>query len=335
MEEDGVRLTSYFRERQRVEGGGTPGEALIGLFSRRNVTVSILLRGDHAAASPDDPAVAAVAVDTRVNAEALLGQVAELARPRLVTLERVRLLRGDIEPVRLAEDPGEATELTAYFGRQDRVYQVPAFEAACELLYRRGIACASILPGADGTIHGRRQRAHLLRHDADVPLMLVAVGPGSRIAAVLPELGAMFRHPLMTVKKVQQCKRDGELIGRPRFAPAADAQPGMTARLKLTVYTAEAVRPGGQFADRVIARELRAAGISGASTVRGSWGFHADHAPHGDHFPHRGRHVPVMTTLIGTDEQVTAAFDVIGAISADDCLVTAETVLAADYSAAG
>lgn len=330
MEEDGVRLTSYFRDRQRVEGGGGLGEALIGLFDGRKVAASVLLRGDQQA----DPALAAIAVDAQPNGDALLAQVAGLARPRLVTLEPVRLLHGDIAPVTPEEGPGEATELTAYFWRRDCVYQVPAFEAACELLYRRGIAWASVLPGADGTLHGRRQRAHLLRHDADVPLMLVAVGTGHRIASVLPELGAMFRHPLMTVSKVQQCKRDGEPVGRPRLAAAADAPPGMAARVKLTVCTAEA-RHDGQFADRAIVRGLRAAGVGGATTIRGTWGFHADHAPHGDHFPHRGRHVPAVTTVIAAAEQVTAAFDVIDALTAEGCLVTAATVLAADYSRPG
>ncbi|HET9081882.1 MAG TPA: DUF190 domain-containing protein [Trebonia sp.] len=331
MEEDGVRLTSYVRERRHLEGGGALGEALIGLFDSRNVAASILLHGDQS----EDAALAAIAVGARPDADVLLSQVAALARPCLVILEPVRLLRGDLEPARLDEGPGEVTELTAYFGRRDRVYQVPAFEAACELLYRRGIACASVLAGTDGTIRGRRQRAHLIRHDADVPLMLVAVGPGSRIAMVLPELGAMFRRPLMTMRTVQQCKRDGGFAGRPRFTSAPAALPGTTARLKLTVYTAEGTRHDGQFADRVIIRELRAAGISGAATVRGSWGFHADHAPHGDHFPHRGRHVPAMTTVIGTAEQVTAAFDVIDALTAEGWLVTAGTVLAADYGPLG
>lgn len=325
MEEDGIRLTSYLRDRQRVEGGGAPGEALIGLFGSRNVAGSILLRGDQ----PQDQVLAAVAVDTRPNAKGLLAQVARLIRPRLVTLEPVRLLRGDIAPVAPEEGPGAATELTAYFGRRDRVYQVPAFEAACELLYRRGIAWASVLPGTDGTIDGRRLRAHLLRHDGDAPLMLVAVGPADRIAAVAPELGAMFRHPLITLRNVQQCTRGGEPTGLPPVVPAADAPPGLAARLKLTVCTAEAARHDAELAARVIARGRRAAGVSGATTVRGIWGFHADHAPHGDHFPHRGRHVPAVTTVIVAAGQLAAAIDVIDAIAADKCLVTAASVLAA------
>ena len=326
--EDGIRLTGYFPERRRAHDGPL-GEALIGLFHQRRVAAGILLRGDHATAAPERPLLTAIAVDTRPAVEALLGRVPGPARPRIVTLERTLLLRGDvIGPARLGEGPGEATRLTVYFGRGDRVYQVPAFEAACELLYRRGICGATVLPGIDGTIHGQRLRAHLLRHDAETPLMLIAVGPEERIATVLPELGTLFRHPVMTVDTVQQCKRDGCLIGRPRMSRAADGLPGTTAWLRLTVYTSEAARHDGQPTGRAIARALRSAGASGVTTLRGSWGFDAGHVPHGDHFPRRGRHAPAVTTLAGPAEQVGAAFDLVDPLTGEGSLVTAETVRA-------
>jgi PII-like signaling protein len=107
----------------------------------------------------------------------------------------------------------------------------------------------------------------------------------------------------------------------------------MAARLKLTVYTSEAARHDGQPADRAFLRALHSAGVSGATTLRGCWGFDADHVPHGDHFPRRGRHVPAVTTLTGTAEQVSAAFDVIDALTGEGSLVTAETVLATEAGA--
>ena len=345
MNEDCIRLTSYFRERHRAEG--TPlGDALIGLYGRQQVAASILLRGiegsghrqrlhtDRSLTLAEDLPLTAIAVDTRPNIEAALGQVLQLTRPRLVTLEHARLLSGEIEPVGLGEDPGEATKLTVYFGRQDRVYQVPAFEAVCELLYRRGIAGATVLSGVDGTARGRRQRAQFLRRDADVPAMVIAVGAGDRIGMVLPELGAMFRHPLMTIEKVRLCKGDGQLISRPQIAAGPDAR-DMSARLKLTVYTSEAARHDGQPVHRAIIRRLRPAGISGATTLRGIWGFHGNHAPHGDHLLQLGRHVPVVTTVIDTPERVSAAFDVIDTLTNEGGLVTAETVLATEPAAGG
>jgi PII-like signaling protein len=338
VDEDGVILTSYFHERQRA-GGKPLGEALMDLFGNQQVAASILLRGaegsgrkqqartGHSVTLAEDLPLtaAAIAVDTRPRIEAVLGQVRWLTRPGLVTARQARLLTGEIDPAWLGENPGEATKLTLYLGRQDRVYQVPAFEAACELLHRRGISGATVLSGIDGTTRGRRQHAQFLRRVADVPITVIAIGSGDRIGMILPELGAMSRHPLMTVEKVLLCKRDGQLISRPRPDSGAGAQSTAT-RLKLTVYTSEATQHEGQPVCRAITRQLRSAGISGVTTFRGIWGFHGDRPPHGDRFLPPGHHVPVVTAMIGTPGQADEAFDVVDKMTADRGLVTAETV---------
>jgi PII-like signaling protein len=337
VDEDGIELASYFRERHRTDSGFLSG-AFIDLYAGLGTAASVLLRGTDGfgAAQPrvgrslplaEDSPLTATAVDTRPNIEALLDEALRLARATLVTLESVRLLSGEIDPVWLGENADEATMLTMYCGRQDHVYQVPAFEAACELLYRRGISGATVLPGVDGTCLGRRQHTQFLHHGADAPLVITAVGVGERIAMLLPELGGLFRHPLMTVAKVGLCKRDGELISRPRLVADEGTAASMTALVKLRVYTSEAARHDGQSVHRAIIHRLRSAGLSGATSVRGIWGFHADHAPHGDHFPRLGHHIPVVTTVIDTPERISAAFDVVDVLTRERGLVTAETVL--------
>jgi PII-like signaling protein len=347
VDEECTVLTSYLTERDRVEGVPS-GEALIRLYARRRTATSILLRGiegpgrqqpraGRSLPQAAGSALTAIAVDTRRNIEAVLDETLRLARPRLVTIERARLLSGEIEPVRLGEGPGDATRLTVYCRRRDRAHQIPAFEAACELLYRRRIAGATVLSGVDGAdgadadgAHARRQHGQFLRRDADAPVMVVAVGAGDRIAMLLPELGAMFRRPLMTIEKVRLCKRDGLFVSRPETAPGvADAGAGMTAQFKLTVYTSEAARHDGHPVHRAIVGSLNSAGISDATTVRGIWGYHGDHAPHGDHFPRPARHIPVVTTVIAAAEEISAAFDAIDPHTAERGLVTAESVLAA------
>jgi PII-like signaling protein len=345
VDEECTVLTSYLPERQRAEGVPS-GEALIGLYARRRTATSILLRGIEGSgrqqsrvgrSSPQaaESALTAIAVGTRPDIEAVLDETLRLGRPRLLTIERARLLSGEIEPVRLGEEPGDATRLTVYCRQRDRAHQIPAFEAACELLYRRRIAGATVLSGVDGTdgadpAHARPPHAQFLRRDADVPLMVVAVGAGDRIAMLLPELGALFRRPLMTIEKVRLCKRDGQFVSRPETASGpADAGAGMTAQFKLTVYTSEAARHDGHPVHQAIVHSLNSAGISGATTVRGIWGYHGDHAPHGEHFPRQVHHVPVVTTVIAAAEQLPAAFDAIDPHTAERGLVTAETVLAA------
>jgi PII-like signaling protein len=327
VDEDCLRLTSYFRERQRADSRPL-ADALTGLYASREVAASVVLHGTEGTS-------AAIAVSPRPDIEALLGQAVELTGPGPVTIEQARLLTGDIEPAWLGEQPGEATVLTLHFGRQDCVYQVPAFEAVCELLYRRGIAGATVLPGIDGTLRGRRQHPqhpHFLRHDAGTPLMVIAVGSSNEIGMILPELGTLFRHPVMTVEKVRVCQRDGQLVSRPQVLPVGEPG-GMAAWLKLTVYTSEAARHEGQPVHRAVARRLGQAGTGNVTAVHGTWGFHADHAPHGGHFPQRGRHVPVVTTATGTPEQISAAFDAVAALTAERGLVTVQTVLAVQPAA--
>jgi hypothetical protein len=90
---------------------------------------------DHLTLSEDLPLVS-VAVDTRPRIEAVLGDVMALGRGGLVTLERARLLSGEIVEVELPEELHDATKPTIYLGRQERVLGTPAFMAVCELLYR-------------------------------------------------------------------------------------------------------------------------------------------------------------------------------------------------------
>jgi PII-like signaling protein len=323
------KLTSYFGERQR-SGGAFVADALLGLYGRHEIAASILLRGtegfglkhhlrtDRSLSLSEDLPLVAVAVDTRPRIEAVLGPALALNRTGLVTLEGARLLADTA-----VAGPAEATKLTVYLGRQERVYRVPAFVAVCDLLHRRGVDGATALLGVDGTAHGRRQRAAFFSRNAEVPMMIIAVGAGEQISRVLPELGALLRRPLLTLERVRVCKRDGQSLALPGGDRPAQWQ-------KLMVYTSEAVRHQGQPVHRAIVRRLRSAGLSGATTLRGIWGFHGDHAPHGDRLLQLGRHVPVVTIVIDTPERIAGAYSVIDELTSERGLVTCETISCLD-----
>jgi PII-like signaling protein len=330
---DGLKLTSYFGERQR-DGGQFVADALLGLYGRHEIAASILLRGaegfglkhrlrtDHSLTLSEDLPLIAIAVDQRDRIEALAAEAVRLTGSGLVTLERARLLTGDLGAAASAGDGG-AVKLTIYLGRQERVFRVPAFVAVCDLLHRRGIDGATALLGVDGTAHGRRERAAFFGRNAEVPMMVIAVGAADRIARVLPELGALLPRPLITMERVVVCKRDGRLL---RWPPAGDGVGGGGRWQKLMVYTSEAARHDGQPIHRAIVRRLRSAGLSGATTQRGIWGFHGDHAPHGDRLFQLSRHVPAVTSVIDTQERIATAFGVIDELTTGSGLVTSENI---------
>lgn len=337
MNEDCVKLTAYFGERQR-SGNRFLADALLDLYGERGIASSILLRGvggfglrhhlrtDQTLSLSEDPPVTAVAVDTRAKIDEVLADVVQMKRRGLLTLERARMLRDTVGPIELPEDLHEATKLTIYVGRQERVFRVPAYVAVCDLLHRRGIAGATVLLGVDGTAHGHRERAHFFDRNTDVPVMIIAVGFGPRIAAVLPELGGLLRRPLITVERVRVCKRDGELFERPHALPGVDEH-GLGIWQKIMVYTSESATHDRQPIHRALIRRLRESNVArGATALRGIWGFHGDHEPHGDKLFQLTRHVPVTTIIIDTPDRIARSFDIIDEVTHEHGLVTSEMV---------
>jgi PII-like signaling protein len=336
VNDDCLKLTTYFGERDRTEDGLLSDE-LMDVYGAHRLQASILLRGaegfgrlqhlhtDRLLSLSEDLPVVSIAIDDRRRIESMLDAVLQIKRRGLITLERARLLSGEIGPVELPEPLGEATKLTVYVGRQERVDAMPAYLAVCDLLHRRGIAGASVLLGVDGIRRGRRSRASFFGRNADVPMMVIAVGAGERIAAVLPELAGLLSQPLITLERVRVCKRDGELLAAPQELPGTDEH-GLALWQKLMVYTSNSATQAGQPLHLAIVRRLRESGAAGATCLRGIWGFHGDHAPHGDKLLQIRRHVPVCTIAIDTPERTARSFQIIDELTSEHGLVTSEMV---------
>lgn len=339
MNEDSLKLTTYFGERDRTDKG-LLADALLDLYGSQEIHSSILLRGiegfglkhnlhtDRLLTLSEDLPIVSVAVDSRERIEALLPQVLEIKRRGLLTLERTRLLSGEIPRTELHEEFHEATKLTIYVGRQERVYRTPAFVAVCDLMHRRGLAGATVILGVDGTSRGQRERASFFSRNADVPMMILAVGSGRKMAQVLPELGGLVRNPLMTLERVRVCKRDGELLAPPHPLPGTDEH-GLSLWQRLMIYTSERAHHDGRPLHKALIHRLRQSNCAGATTLRGIWGFHGDHQPHGDKLFQRGRHVPMVTIVVDTPDRIEAAFEIVDEVTSESGLVTSEMVPAA------
>ncbi len=336
MNEDCLKLTCYFGERRRHEHRFV-ADALLDVYGRHEIAASIMLRGvegfglkhhlrsDRSLTLSEDLPAVTVAVDSRERIEGVLDEVRAMTGVGLITLERARLITGDITAIALPDDLQEATKLTIYLRRQERIARVPSYVAICDLLHRHELAGATVLLGVDGTLHGQRQRAELFARNADVPIMVLAIGSGETIKQVLPELGALLKSPLISLERVRVCKRDGTRLGVPHALPGTDEH-GMALWQKLSVYTSEATRFRGQPIHRAITQQLRSTGASGATTLRGIWGFHGAHRPHGDRPLRIVRHVPTVTIVIDSPGRIAKAFPVIDELTSERGLVTVEMV---------
>ncbi|MGE2725970.1 DUF190 domain-containing protein [Mycolicibacterium pulveris] len=333
MTEDQLKLTCYFGERHRA-GHRFLAEALVERYADAAVAASVVLRGiagfgprhqlrtDRSLTLSENPPLVLTAVDTAQKMHGLAEQAAAMLTDGLITLERVRSAAGSD-----ATTP-EAATLTVYVGRYDRVAGQPAYRAVCDILYRRGFAGATAFLGVDGTQRGQRRQARFFGRNRQVPVMITAVGRAAQVDDTSAELRTVLNDPFVTVERAQLCKRDGRLIARPPALPPADD--GRPLSQKLTVRTSEATLYQGVPIHRALVRRLHeSAAVSGATALRGVWGFHGDHKPHGDKLIQLSRQVPVSTVIIDTPERISACFDVVDELTAEHGLVTAELVPAA------
>jgi PII-like signaling protein len=334
--EDCLKLTIYFGERDRA-GRVFLADALSEIYARHELQTSLVMRGiegfgikhhlhtDRQLTLSEDLPLVSVAVDTAPRIEAALGEVERLHFDGLVTLERARLLTGGVALGEPAPRVEEMTKLTVYVGRHERANGKPAYEAVVDLLHRRGVAGATVLLGVDGTAHGVRRRARFIGANAQVPLMVIAVGDGERIAGVLPELEQLATQPLVTLERARVCKRDGRRLAEPEHLPDADAA-GLGVWQKLMVYAGEQARHDGHPLHGQLIRALRQAGAAGATSLRGVWGYSGDHVPHGDSFWQLRRRVPIVTVIVDTPERTRQWFELVDGLTDQTGLVTSEMV---------
>jgi PII-like signaling protein len=304
------KLTVYLGERDRA-GGRFVADALAAIFAGHELPMSVVLRGiagfgpaqrlrtDRLLSLSEDLPVVCIAVGEPNAVHAAQRDVEALRFDGLVTLERART------DVQLPDDLRDEAKLTIYAGRREH-------RTVVATLHRHGVAGATALLGVDGTVHGERRRARMLGGNDDVPLLVVSVGPGDRVAAALRDLGGR----LHTLERVRVCRRDGT-----QLSALQDHPPERDRWQKVTVYTSEAT---GQH-DELVHR-LRRAGAAGATCLRGVWGYHGDHAPHGDRLLQLRRRVPVVTVAIDTPENVARWAPIVEEVTGQTGLVTSEIV---------
>jgi PII-like signaling protein len=346
VNEDCLKLTTYFGERDRADGGFL-ADAFTDIYARHELQTSLVMRGvegfgatqhlhtDRLLTLSEDLPLVSVAVDTRPRIASVLHEVNALEFNGLVTLERARMLTGSLtSAIALPWEEHAETKLTIYVGRQERINATPAYEAVVSFLHQHGVAGATVLLGVDGTAHGVRERARFFGRNASVPLMIIAVGDSARIGELLPDLAAMLPRPLITLERIRVCKRDGEKLTEPRHLPPTD-QSGLGMWQKLMVYTGEQAHHDGQPLHQKLIRELRQAKAAGATSLRGIWGYHGNHPPHGDSFWQLRRRVPIITVIVDTPERIRQWFTIVDEHTADTGLVTSEMVPAFRATAPG
>ncbi len=333
MSHELLKLTTYFGERDRGASGLVADE-LLDLYERRGVELSLLLRGiegygrrhvlrsERLLTLSEDLPIVSVAVDGRECIESLLADVLAIKRRGLVTLERARPADAS------APDPAHAVKLTAYLGRHQRLAGRPAFISACDVLHRAGMAGATVLLGVDGTVGGTRRRAGFFARNAEVPLMIIAIGSAEAAIQATTQLRDALPAAPLTLERVRLLTTAGQALG-PAPVVASQDPSGLPVWQKLMVHSSAAMSHDGSALHLALMRALRSAGVGGATSLRGIWGFIAPGHPEGDRLLALRRHVPVITVVVESPTRISRALEVVRGLAVTGVLATSELVPAA------
>jgi PII-like signaling protein len=102
------------------------------------------------------------------------------------------------------ELPRDAVLLRIFFGENDKVGQIPLYEAIVLKAREMHLAGATVVRGSVG--YGHSSRIHttkILRLSQDLPIIAEIVDTKEKIDAFLPILDGMMTSGLVTLEKVQ------------------------------------------------------------------------------------------------------------------------------------
>jgi PII-like signaling protein len=340
VNEPGIKLTTYFSERDRVSGRFL-ADALFDVYERHQMHTSVLLRGvegfgqrhrlqtDRLLTLSESLPAVSVAIDTRERVEQALPEVLRTATHGMISLERARLLSGESLAGSALDSAGAAgLKLTLYGGRSVRKDGQAGYVAAIDALRSCGAAGASVLLGVDGTLHGQRRRARFFARNADVPLMLLSIGDAASLTRALPALADLLTDTVATVERVQICKSAGTRFSEPHGVPESDAS-GLPILQKLMVHIEEQAKYEGHPVHVALVRRLREAGAAGVTVLRGVRGFYGDREPFADRLLSLRRNVPVHIVMIDTPASIRSWWPIVDEVTREAGLVTSELVPAA------
>jgi PII-like signaling protein len=224
------------------------------------------------------------------------------------------------------EARGDAVKVTIWGSRSGSASPHLGVVAA---LHRHGADATTVLLGVDGVLDGERRRARFVATNRGVPAMTVAVGERAAIEAALAELD---RPPsLVTIEAVVTYRRIATetLHGEGGVAPYSGIDRvslhGATVT-RVTLVTSEVASCDGGPLYVELIRRLREEGASGATALRGVWGFRGGGEPRGDRVLALRRDVPMLVETVDSPERAERWRELALSLAGDEDLVHAGTV---------
>ena len=201
---------------------------------------------------------------------------------------------------------GTAKKVTIYLNEDSQHHLGPLYESILTFLVRKGVAGATVTRalagfGAHRVIHTPKIEV-LAEH---LPVRLEFIETAAKVEELLPTLYEMVTDGLIevqdtTIVKIATKEKRQHEPKQPHERKAGRAK-------LMRIFLGEADRWNGEPLYDAIVKRLRMMDIAGATVYRGILGYGAKGHTHKQNFFHTSRDLPVMITVVETEDKVNQA----------------------------
>jgi PII-like signaling protein len=217
---------------------------------------------------------------------------------------------------------GPAKKVTIFLNEDTRHHATPLHDAVMTFLMNKGVSGATATRAFSG--FGAHQALHTPKIEVlaqHLPIRIEFVDTPAKIDEVLPTLYEMVSDGLIEVQDTTVV-RHARKSTKPESAAAHERKEGRAKMLR--VFFGEADRWHGEPLYDAIVKKLRVMGVAGATVYRGILGYGAKGHEHKQNFFHTSRDLPIMLSVIDSEEKIAAAADAIEAMLEDGLIVISD-----------
>ncbi len=218
---------------------------------------------------------------------------------------------------------GAAKKVTIYVNEDTQRHLNPLYESILSFLMHKGVAGATATRalagfGGHGVLHTPKVEV-LAEH---LPIRIEFVETAAKVEELLPTLYEMVTDGMIevqdttVVKVAMKDKRTAE-PKRPHTRKAGKAK-------LMRIFLGEADRWHGEPLYDAIVKQLRMMDIAGATVYRGILGYGAKGHTHKQSFFHVARDLPIMISVVESEEKLKQAAEVVEQMLQDGLIVVSD-----------
>jgi len=215
---------------------------------------------------------------------------------------------------------GAAKKVTIYVNEDTQRRLNPLYESILSFLMHKGVAGATATRALAG--FGGHRVLHTPKVEAlaeHLPIRIEFVESAAKVDELLPTLYDMVTDGLIEIHDTTVLKAASKDKPAPEPPQPHERKAG-SAKL-MRIYLGEADRWHGEPLYEAIVKQLRMMEVAGATVCRGILGYGAKGQTHKQSFFHAARDLPIMISVIESEEKLNRAAEAIESMLEDGLIV--------------